>query len=226
MTRCLRDIVSAEYDEGAASARSKRPTAWTGAGRATRPRRRFGPSSEATIGNGPPLLFGFARSWDYEPFPDGGGYPHGFLERAYMTLGVTDPTRVLHMCSGSVKVGITVDIRPELNPTIVADVRNVPLPDESVDWIMTDPPYNREYAENLYGTGAKYPAPGAILKEAARLLRPGGRVGMLHFLVPMFKSPLSLVGIWGVSTGLGYQIRAWTVFEKAHPKLLAEVSEL
>ena len=51
-------------------------------------------------------------------------------------------------------------------------------------------------------------------REAARLLRPGGRVGLLHFQVPMFHRPLRLVGVFGITTGLGYNIRAFTLLEK------------
>jgi hypothetical protein len=79
---------------------------------------------------------------------------------------------------------------------------------------MADPPYAESYAENLYGTGKTYPRPGAILREATRLLIPGGRVGILHFVVPMSRKPLNLVGVWGITTGAGYAIRAWSVFEK------------
>jgi SAM-dependent methyltransferase len=207
-------------DEGASSARASRPTAWTGEGRATRPRKRFGPLSEASVGNGHPLLFGFAPTVDYGPWPDGGGYPHGFLEKAYLTLGVTDPTKVLHLCSGSVTVGVTVDIREMVRPRVVADATRLPFADETFDWIMCDPPYNREYAENLYGVGTKYPSPGKMLREAGRVLRPNGKVGMLHFLVSMFEAPLQLVGTWGITTGLGYQIRAWTVYQKQQATLL------
>jgi tRNA G10 N-methylase Trm11 len=112
------------------------------------------------------------------------------------------------------KSGIRVDVRPEMNPTYVADCRNVPLPDASVDWIMSDPPYSEEYARNLYGTEKHYPLPGQILKEACRLLKPGGRVGLLHFQVPMSRKPLCLVSVTGITTGAGYAIRAWSVFEK------------
>ncbi len=30
---------------------------------------------------------------------------------------------------------------------------------------------------------------------------------------------MRLVGVWGISTGAGYAIRAWTVFEKAQQTL-------
>ena len=61
---------------------------------------------------------------------------------------------------------------------------------------------------------APWKTTGQILKEAARLLKPGGRVGLLHFLVPLVRKPLRLVGVWGITTGAGYAIRAWTVLEK------------
>jgi hypothetical protein len=172
------------------------------------------PSKTGDQGNGHPVLFGFEPTMDFVAHSDGGGYPIGFLERAYVTLGVTDPDRVLHLCSGSMRRGVTVDIRPEMQPDIVADCRDVPLSDESFDWIMADPPYSEEYAHNLYGTADQYPKPGQILREATRLLRPGGMVGLLHFQVGMSRPPLRLVKVYGVSTGMGYGIRAWSVYRK------------
>jgi hypothetical protein len=174
----------------------------------------FGPRGKASKGQGHPVLFGFKDVEHFGPFPDGGGYPLKFLKRAYEILGVTNPSTVLHLCSGSIKTGIRIDIRPDMQPDYVCDCRQTPLPDDSIDWIVADPPYSKEYAENLYGTGAYYPKPGEILREASRLLRPGGRVGLLHFQVPMFHRPLRLVGVFGITTGLGYNIRAFTVLEK------------
>lgn len=128
---------------------------------------------------------------------------------------VVNPDQVLHLCSGSMITGIRVDIRPEKNPDIVADCRNVPLPDNSIDWIMADPPYSVEYAKNLYGTEENYPSPGQIVKEAMRLLKPGGLLGLLHFQVPMIRKPAKIVNVYGVTTGSGYAIRAWTLIRKA-----------
>lgn len=177
----------------------------------------FGPrKTGGSPGKGHPIMFGFKEAEYFGDFPDGGGYPKRFLEHAFRTLGVTDPEKVLHLCSGSVRGGIRVDIRPEMKPTVVCDARDTPFDDESFDWIMMDPPYSEGYATNLYGTGDHYPKPGQLLKEASRLLRPGGRVGLLHFQVPMFRKPLRLVSVHGITTGLGFNIRAWTVLEKTH----------
>lgn len=178
----------------------------------------FGPSSPSSKGQGHPVMFGFRQAEDFGVFPEGGGYPLRFLRHAYETLGCWSPDHVLHLCSGSMQRGIRVDIRHEKRPSVVADVRNTPFADESFLWIMSDPPYSEEYARNLYGTEKHYPKPGQILREASRLLIPGGRVGLLHFQVPMARRPLRLIGVWGITTGAGYAIRAWSVFEKEIPK--------
>ena len=186
----------------------------------------FGPKPTRTggTGSGHPIMFGEPQPTNhFEPFPDGGGYPKGFLEWAYRTMRVSNTNRVLHMCSGSVQTGIRVDIRPELNPDIVADCRHIPLPDESFGWILADPPYSEDYATNLYGTGDHYPLPGQIAREACRLLKPGGLFGLLHFQVPMIRKPLEIVGVYGVTTGSGYAIRAWTLCRKAlRPPMFGE----
>jgi SAM-dependent methyltransferase len=151
---------------------------------------------------------------DFEPFGDGGGYPKGFLRWAYESLGVTLADEVLHICSGSMRRGVCLDVRLGRSPTVVGDASNLPFRDESFRWAMADPPYSKEYARNLYGTESRYPRPGRIVREAMRVLRPGGRLGVLHFQVPMLVKPMRLVGVWGVTTGAGYAIRAWSVFEK------------
>lgn len=175
----------------------------------------FGPNAGvAAKGRGHPVMFGKNSAEDFGEFPDGGGYPLRFLANAYDWLGVTNPDLVLHLCSGSMLRGVRVDIRPEMNPDVVCDARNTPFPDESFDWIMIDPPYSREYARNLYGTENNYPKPGQLMKEASRLLRPGGRVGLLHFTVPMIRRPLRIVDVKGITTGLGYNIRAFTICQK------------
>ena len=175
----------------------------------------FGPKGTKSKGTGHPIMYGKPKpAVHFENFPDGGGYPHGFIEWAISQMGNPDPADILHLCSGSVLTGTRVDIRPEMKPTVCCDARNTPFPGESFDYILSDPPYAESYAENLYGTGKDYPKPGELLKEAERLLRPGGHFGILHFIVPVNRKPMKIVNVWGVTTGSGYAIRAWTLFRK------------
>jgi SAM-dependent methyltransferase len=174
----------------------------------------FGPSSKKSKGAGHPVMFGFNEAEDFGRFPDGGGYPLRFLKRAYALLGVTDPDAVLHICSGSMMRGVRVDVRRSVAPSVVADGRSLPFRDESFQWAMIDPPYSQDYATNLYGTGERYPSPASLLVEVARVLKPGGRVGFLHFQVPMFRKPLELRCVMGVTQGPGYAIRAFSVLNR------------
>jgi hypothetical protein len=165
---------------------------------------------------GHPVFWHAVEAVDMQPFEDGGGYPKGFLTWAYSIVrgqgGYVRRDEVVHLCSGSVREGITVDIRPEVRPRIVADATATPLPSACTDLVLIDPPYTEEYARNLYGT--EYPLPQALLREAARLVRPGGHVGLLHFQVPLQRSALRLVTVYGITTGPGYAIRAWTLYRR------------
>ncbi len=175
----------------------------------------FGPQSTSSKGGGHPVMFGDPQpTQHFDAMPDGGGYPKRFVEWALKQMVCPDPNTVLHLCAGSMMTGIRVDIRPLPHVDVVADCRSVPFPDESFDFILADPPYSQEYANNLYGTGAAYPQSGQILQEASRLLRSGGLVGLLHFQVPVIRRPLYIDKVYGVTTGCGYAIRAWTLMTK------------
>lgn len=185
---------------------------------------RTGANGGKSRGSGHGPMFGYPTDVrHFADFPDGGGYPLGFIEWAFEEMErvsgrIVEPAKVLHLCSGSVTTGIRVDIRPEMNPTILADCRNVPLSDGSVDFILADPPYSADYAENLYGTGKDYPKPGQILREASRLLKPGGLVGLLHHQVPVFRRPLRLHKVYAVHRGLGFSLVAWSLLRKEDSK--------
>lgn len=162
-------------------------------------------------------------------FPDGGGYPIGFVEAVAPLLRAT-PADLVHLCAGSVRGGrLTIDVRaevlpaghqyhePGIRPDVCADVRWLPLGPATVDAVLIDPPYDQDYAEDLYGTGNVYPTPTVLLREVAGALRLGGRVGFLHHLVPMLPTGLRQVAVYGVATGPGYRIRAFTVAERVDP---------
>lgn len=102
----------------------------------------------------------------------------------------------------------------------MANCENVPVPDNSYDLVVADPPYSAEEAQLLYGLD--YCSMVKVCNEMARICRPGGHVLLLHRLVPAvhphfsleFKR-LKLVGIVGVFTIAGLSnMRALTVWRK------------
>lgn len=174
----------------------------------------------------PPVLWNTHEVHDVgEPVAIAGRLPVGFLQWAYRVLRVHLGGSILHVCSGGLgreTRGIRVDIRRSVNPDVVADGTALPFISDSFDAVLIDPPYSVEYAEHLYGI--TYPRPSALLREAARVLRPGRRVGMVHFLVPRPEPGLRFVEVHGVTTGCGYRIRALTVFERDGANLLPTIS--
>ncbi len=140
-----------------------------------------------------------------------GGYPEGFLWRARVLV----PGRLVHLCGGTVPKSaqdFTVDLNPDLNPSLVADARDTGLPGGTFDGCLIDPPYSEADAER-YGFG--YPEPADLEREGYRLVKPGGRVGMLHYVVP--RPPAKdarLLAMIPVIVGFGNRVRVFTVFEK------------
>lgn len=153
------------------------------------------------------------------PAPVWGSYPHGFLEWATKQLRCS-PAEVLHVCSGSLGAGTPgprVDLRLAAAPSVVADGRALPFPSDHFAGALLDPPYSVEYAEDLYGT--EYPRPAHLLSEASRVVRPGGLLAILHFLVPAVPAGCRFVAVKGVTTGLGYRIRAFTIYQRDQASL-------
>ena len=97
--------------------------------------------------------------------------------------GLLETDNYVHLFSGKATTGFRVDINVETNPDLVSDVHKIPLADNSFDGGMADPPYTKEFAETLYNT--KYPTWSIWTKELVRLVRPMGRIGIMHnYIVP------------------------------------------
>ena len=143
------------------------------------------------------------------------GYPvGGFLGFAFETLGVTDPAQVLHFFGGGVRGGITVDLRPETNPTVCCDVRHTPFEDASFDWIMADGPVTPLFNMYLYGIPNGFPDEKDVILEAKRLLRVGGAYGTLTPIVPEDVDGLVREKSYAVITEPGRMVCGWHVMRR------------
>lgn len=125
------------------------------------------------------------------------------------------------MFSGSFKDDgqTTVDIKPELKPSVVANCEDLPFPDNSFDFVCADPPYSKEEAKNLYDMD--YCNIIKVVDEGARITKEGGHFLFLHRLIPIihpqFKhfKRMECVGIVGIFTISGLtNIRALSVWRK------------
>lgn len=161
--------------------------------------------------------------------PDGfavfGQFPYGWLTDVVRLKLLGDVARqdILHVCSGTLSEHErwTVDIRPAARPAVVAKGQALPFLDATFPAILIDPPYTEEYARNLYRS--EFPRPSHLLREAARVVRPGGRIGLLHIAVPITPQGCEFVTSFGVVPGPGFRIRAFTIYERRQAMLpLAE----
>jgi hypothetical protein len=162
-----------------------------------------------------------------------GGYPGGFPERARALLGVTLSDPVLHVCGGLVRhypypnaIGPndrTLDLDPATEPDFLQDARD-PFPSPlqvmlnwSSGWpaILMDPPYSEEDAEHYAAGADRYPSPNLLLKNSLDAVRPGGRVGLLHYVLPSPPSKkVKFVAAAGVVVGFNNRVRVFSVFER------------
>lgn len=157
---------------------------------------------------------------DVEGTPGGvlGMYPASFIPKILPWLNC-ERREVLHVCSGGLPPGegIRVDIRSEAKPDILADGRKLPLCDGTQKAVLIDPPYTEHYARDLYGTD--YPRPAHLLLEAARVVRPCGRIGFVHYIVPNAPPGCKFIKAFGLSMGFGYPMRAVTIFQRQQGSL-------
>ena len=147
-----------------------------------------------------------------------GQYPQTFLKRALALF--PEACDVLHAPSGSINSKdlptghITLDlVEDEIRrPDYVADCRGLPFENESFDLILSDPPYTKKDSE-IYEC-PPFPM-GKFINEALRVLRPSGKLGVLHTYYPSYhRKDFKLVGLIAVVTGFQRATRMFSIFEK------------
>lgn len=151
-----------------------------------------------------------------------GAYLGGFPERARALLGVNLDQPVLHVCGGMARHypyrggfgpnDRTLDLDPQTEPDHLQDARE-PYP-SGFAAVLADPPYSEADADHYAVGRVAYPSPNLILKRAFDALPVGGRVGIIHYVVPKAPPNSRFVAAVGVMCGFNNRIRAYTVFEK------------
>ena len=144
-----------------------------------------------------------------------GRFPKGFL-RWVEEQGWWGKQRV-YLCAGMVEDShaVRVDIRPQVEPTLLEDARHTSLLDCSADWIMIDPPYTKQLAKEYYDTEEYYAGIDTFTKEAERICNPGGLVITLSYEIPKRIKNCEFIAVCGIYTVpfTGY-MRCFTVSRK------------
>ncbi len=154
-----------------------------------------------------------------------GAYLGGFPERARALLGCNIKAPVLHVCGGMAKDypykrgfgpnDMTLDLDPACVPDFCQDARD-PFPlrgGEVWGGILIDPPYSEADATHYLPGADKYPKPNQLIANALEVLPSGGRVGLIHYILPSPKDAI-FVACVGVVCGFNNRIRVYSVFEK------------
>lgn len=154
-----------------------------------------------------------------------GAYLGGFPERARILIGVALNDPVLHVCGGMAKhypykrgFGLndkTMDIDLACEPDFVGDAElKIPLCNIVELWsgILIDPPYSEADAKH-YSTG-KYPNPNKLVKNSINAVKVGGKVGIIHYLIPACPKNAKFIACVGIFCGFNNRIRAFSVYEK------------
>lgn len=157
-----------------------------------------------------------------------GAYPNGFLERANVLLGVGQWDSVLHVCGGHAKAypnkacmgpGFqTLDMDPDTQPDFRQDARD-PLPWTPArglwDGILCDPPYTDADAAKYVPGAAVLPTANELLRNALLKVKRGGRVGVLHYILPQPpREGVKFIACVGVICGYNNRMRVYSVFER------------
>lgn len=144
-----------------------------------------------------------------------GAFPRGFL--GWLKEQQWVEGNRCHLCSGRVEDegSFKVDIRPEMNPDLVADARNTDLEADKFDSVIIDPPYSKELAQKLYGTAEHWSSINSFVKEAMRIVCEGGTVVTLTYEIPKIPKNANLLAVWGIYTvPHRTMMRCLTVFRK------------
>ncbi|GAG18354.1 unnamed protein product, partial [marine sediment metagenome] len=122
--------------------------------------------------------------------------------------------KILHPFGGKAEFGIRVDLKPEVNPDVIADAHNLPFKNNVFSAVISDPPYNDEYSKKLYGTEKIKLKWGKHTTEAVRVLKEKGYLVMYHYLAtPTIKDTILIKRIF-LETRVWHKLRCVHIYQK------------
>lgn len=125
------------------------------------------------------------------------------------------PGSLLHLFSGGLvgdKYGITVDIDKNTPADYHYNCLDLPKGWENYwEVVFADPPYNAGFGTEW---PVEFPRPTHILREMARVCKPGGIIAMLHILIMPAPKGCERIAIHPVLAGPYNAIRVLNVYRK------------
>lgn len=157
-------------------------------------------------------------TWLCGPPPAKGQYQR-FPSRFLYNLKKNYPyegKKVLSMFSGASGIGDTTDIRKESGASIIANYDQLPIQNSKYDMVIADPPYTVGFSQEWVSTLKNVPKPKRILRESARVVKPGSLILILHVIViPAYKEfGVERIALHPILCGPNNAIRVLNVFRK------------
>lgn len=140
-------------------------------------------------------------------------YPSRFIYNVRKTYPSMLSDNTLHMFSGSSSIGVTTDFREETGADIIAPYDALPIDAGAFEAVLADPPYADHWQNQWHGG---LPKPKTILREASRVVKSGGLVGILHIIIiPAYKEfGVERIALHPILAGPNNAIRVFNVFRK------------
>lgn len=107
-----------------------------------------------------------------------GSFPLHFETKLFRMY---DPKVILQPFGGMAEFGTRCDISIGVFPDVVCDSHSLPFDNNSIDFVLVDPPYSNEEAKEIYSTPKLKPM--TYIREASRVCKPLGYVALYHKLM-------------------------------------------